>query len=213
MKDKKPSFQIVIMGEEHVEQASICVANAFLREPMTRTLGINYEQVLNDFAKPVEKVARDGLSVVAIDDETGDVIGVCVNKDYTVSPVEEDNGYSDSLPIFTLVDQLDDAATQLINVPSNEVFHLYILAVDGNHCSEGIAAKLTERTYQIAKEKGFKQIVSEVTGPISQHIIGQKAGFQEIGRVNYRDFEYQGVKVFKSITDAEACLLVQKQLN
>lgn len=210
----KSNVVIQLMGPEHVEGAAKVVARAFMREPMTRTLNLSYEQVFNDFSKPVEKLAPEGLSFVAIDQDSGLVVGACINKDYTVTPVEDDNGYSDSLPIFALVDDLDEAATDLADAKADELFHLYILAVDGDYGGQGVGYQLADFTTRLAKEKGFKRICSEVTGPISQHITLNKVGFREIARVNYHDFIYQGKKVFADIdtTEVEGCLMVLKDL-
>lgn len=211
---KKNNVKISLMGPEHVDGAATVVARAFMREPMTRTLNLSYEQVYNDFRKPVEKLATEGVSVVAIDEDSGYIVGACINKDYRVEPVEDDNGYSDSLPIFTLVDELDEAATQLSGLGKGELFHLYILAVDSDYAGQGIGKDMAARTCEIAKEKGYQHICSEVTGPISQHITLNILNFDEIARVNYHDFVYQGKKVFEPIekSEVEGCLMVYKAL-
>lgn len=211
---KRNNIKIILMGPQHVAQAAQVVARAFMREPMTRTLNLTYEQVLNDFSKPVEKLASEGLSYVAVDEDSGHVIGACINKDYTVTPVEDDDGYSDSLPIFTLVDELDEAASELAGAEKDDIFHLYILAVDSDYAGQGVGKDLALQTCELAKAKGFKRICSEVTGPISQHITLNTAGFEEIARVNYHDFVYQGKKVFEAIpkTEVEGCLMVYRML-
>ncbi len=211
---KNSNVKVILMAPEHVDGAAKVVARAFMREPMTRTLDLSYDQVFNDFRKPVEKLASEGVSYVAVDETSGHVVGACINKDYRVTPVEDDNGYSDSLPIFTLVDELDAKATQLADLKLGELFHLYILAVDSDYAGQGIGKELAERTCDIAKQKGYKHICSEVTGPISQHITLNILNFKEIARVNYHDFEYQGNKVFAPIDtdEVEGCLMVYKAL-
>ena len=208
-------YEVITMTEEHIAQVSEVIATAFMREPMTRTLNLSYQQVLTDFSKPVEKLASLGYSVVAVEKQTGKVIGACINKDYTIEPVEEDNGYSDSMPIFALVDELDELAIEIKDAARNDVFHLYILAVNENYCNQGIGHALSEATYQVARQNGFKRICSEVTGPISQHITLNKVGFKEIARVNYHDFSYNGVRVFDSIpnSEVEGCLMVLANLT
>ncbi|MCJ8271637.1 MAG: hypothetical protein MJK04_19835, partial [Psychrosphaera sp.] len=179
-------------------------------EPMTRALGLNHEQVLPDFSKVVEKLQQEDLSFVAIDQASCAIVGVVVNKDYTVAPVAEDLMFSAAKPIFTLVDELDVLATELADVKPKEVFHLYILAVQSDTAGQSVGQQLVTKSFNLAIDLGYKKIATEATGPISQHIAGQKFGAREVAKINYRDFEFEGKKVFATITEVESCLLLIK---
>ena len=202
------AIRIEKMTAEHIKQATVIVSKAFVTEPMTRALGLNHEQVLPDFSKVVEKLQQEDLSFVAIERSSGAVVGVVINKDYTVAPLAEDLVFSAAKPIFTLVDELDVMASELADVKAKEVFHLYILAVQGNTTGQSVGLQLVTQSCDLAIALGYKKLATEATGPISQHIAKQKLGAREVASINYRDFEFEGKKVFASITEVESCLLL-----
>jgi len=205
-------FKYVILTEDQIEEASQVVGRAFTREPMTEALHLTYQQVYDDFRIVVENLIPQGMSIGAIDTKSGKLAGVCINKDFIVEPVAEDTGHSDALAVFDLVDELDAQAPELKTLEPNHMFHLYILAVDEEFAGHHIGVELAKHTDDLAHELKFKQMLVEVTGPLSQHICIDYIGCTEIGRVNYKDFTFHGKKVFKDIKGVDACLLVRKDL-
>ena len=206
-------FTYAILTNEQIEEACQVVGRAFTHEPMTAALNLSYQQVYDDFKMVVEKLIPEGMSFAAIDTKTNTIAGVCINKDFIVEPVAEGEDHSDALAVFDLVDELDAQSPELKQLSEHEMFHLYILAVDDAYVGNGIAVELAKHTDELAKNLGFKQMVVEATGPMSQHICIDRIGCKEIGRVNYKDFEFHGEKVFKDIKEVDACLLVRKDLH
>jgi ribosomal protein S18 acetylase RimI-like enzyme len=206
-------IQYVSMTAEHVEETCNVVGRSFTKEPMTEALHLNYEQVRSDFAKVVEEIGPKGFSTVAIDPSNGKIVGCCLNKDFTMQPMGDDAGHSDALAVFDLVDELDETVPELKALKPGDMFHLYILAVDSDYGKLDIGLNLTIKAEEIGRAGNFKQILSEVTGPVSQHIMRDTRGFEVIGRVKYGDFLYHGEKVFEGIEACESCLLVRKDLN
>jgi len=210
--NKDTTIQFVPMTVGHIEEVCKVVGRSFTQEPMTESLHLSYEQVYRDFAKVVEELGPKGMSIVAIDTTDGSIIGCCINKDFTMQPMCGDTDHSDALAVFDLVDKLDDTVPELNNLKVGEMFHVYIVAVDRDHTKLNIGLNLVNKAEELARAGNFKQILAEVTGPISQHIFIDNCGYKEIGRVNYCDFEYHGKKVFECIKSVEACLLVRKDL-
>ncbi|NQZ10992.1 MAG: hypothetical protein HRT35_27885 [Algicola sp.] len=209
---KASAIQFELMTTDHIEEACKIVGRSFTKEPMTESLGLSYEQVYSEFAKIVEELGPNGLSTVAIDSGSGDIIGCCLNKDFTMQPMSGDDDHSDALEVFDLVDKLDETLPSLKTLKPGEMFHVYILAVDSDYCKQDIGLNLVKQAEVVARSGHFKQMIAEVTGAISQHIFIDNCGHQEVGRINYSDFEYHGSKVFETIDSAEACLLVRKDL-
>jgi GNAT superfamily N-acetyltransferase len=210
---EQQQFTYAILTNAQIKEACEVVGRAFTHEPMTEALNLSYEQVYDDFKMVVENLIPEGMSFAAIDTATNAIAGVCINKDFTVEPVAEGSDHSDALAVFDLVDELDAQSPELKTLSEHEMFHLYILAVDEAYAGNGVGVELAKHTDELAKALGFKQMIVEVTGPLSQHICIDRIGCQEIGRVNYQDFEFHGEKVFKDIKEVDACLLVRKDLH
>jgi ribosomal protein S18 acetylase RimI-like enzyme len=208
----KSDIQYLPMTSEHVEEVCNVVGRSFTKEPMTEALHLSYEQVRSDFAKVVEEIGPKGMSTIAVDTTNGQIVGCCLNKDFTMQPMGDDTDHSDALAVFDLVDELDDQVPELKALEPGHMFHVYILAVDSDYGKLDIGLNLVQKAEELARADNFKQMLAEVTGPISQHIFRDNCGFEEIGRVNYKDFEYHGAHVFECIKSVEACLLVQKDL-
>jgi hypothetical protein len=210
--NKASEIRFELMTAQHVEEACKVVGRSFTHEPMTESLGLNYQQVYSEFAKIVQELGPNGMSTVAINSANGEIAGCCLNKDFTMEPMSDDADHSDALAVFDLVEALDETAPELKDLKPGEMFHVYILAVNSDYAKLDIGLNLVKQAEVLARSGHFKQMIAEVTGPISQHIFIDSCDHKEIGRVNYGDFIYQGSKVFENIDSAEACLLVRKDL-
>ena len=95
------------LEKKHINQAAFCLANGFLHEPMTKEIGITFDEMQEFTQNVVAKVATKKLSLVAIDSEAGKVAGVSINKDLLDSPLAKEDEILDKfIPIFDLLDQL-----------------------------------------------------------------------------------------------------------
>lgn len=210
--NQQATVQLMPMTAAHVNEVCNVVGQSFTKEPMTEALDLTYEQVRADFAKVVEEIGPKGMSTVAVDTTSGRIVGCCLNKDFTMQPMEDGESHSDTLAVFDLVDELDDTAPELKTLAPGDMFHVYILAVDSDYKKQHIGDLLVQEAEKLAREGNFKQSIAEVTGPVSQHIFIDKCDYQEIGRVNYKEYSFNGDKVFENIDSCEACLLVRKDL-
>ena len=210
--NQEATIHFMPMTAEHVEEVCNVVGHSFSHEPMTETLHLTYEQVRAEFAKVVEEVGPMGYSSIAVDQATGKIVGACINKDFMMEPMGEDDDHSDALAVFNLVDELDDKAPELRTLPAGDTFHIYLLAVDSSYKKRDIGLNLVKAADKTAREHNFKKMLAEVTGPVSQHIFLDQCDYGEVARVNYKDFVYEGEKVFKDIDSCEACILVRKDV-
>ncbi len=210
---EKQSFSIEILNEKHVEAASVCLCQCFTKEPMVKALGASFEEVLGSFTNVVKKSAKEGASLVAIEESTGAIAGVCINKDFTFNPVEDDEDFSEAFfPIFALLDELNESASQLEGAQVGEVLHCFMLAVSEIYKSNKLGYRMTQRSCELSAEQGFKQVIMEATGGITQYLAETKFGFYEIGSIDYRSFVYEEEKVFSDIDEVQTCKLLLKDV-
>ena len=64
---------------------------------------------------------------------------------------------------------------------------------------------------EVARAKGYKTTIAEVTGPISQHIF-EKSGFKELHLVLYKDYKFGTEMPFAGIKSTDSCRLVEKTI-
>lgn len=87
-----------------------------------------------------------------------------------------------------------------------------MVAMDTGFHAEGRATFFYDICEAYARDLRYKGILSEPTGPISQHIKTKKLGFEQLHTIHYRDFEFKGRKVFTGIQH-DGAMLVRKVLK
>lgn len=206
-------FQILTLNEQYAEQTAHILAKGFMDEPMQTVLDTTYEDILEFMEHTVRHAMPTGLSVIAVDIKTDKVVAANINKDLLEEPVGENDPFSDKLlPIFMLLDELDQFYHQHYQVQPGEVYHNLMMATDTNYRNQDLSNQFFKACIDIAREKGFKTMLTELTGPVSQHICVQKLDFEVLHAINYADFCYNGTYPFKGINGAEKCVLAHRPI-
>lgn len=213
MSQTPSSIAVKRLTPEHVAEAAIVVAKAITREPMTKVMGLSHEQVHADLVNVVDKLANENMSLIAVDQSSNRIVGVVINKDFTVPPVYPDTVIGDSLPIFTLLGTLNSIPAETADVKPGEVFHVFIMAIDLDNANQSIGTQLSEALVKQAKDMNYQKLATETTGPISQHITRNKFAAREVACIKYADFEFQGRKIFEKVEEVDGCYMFIKDLN
>jgi GNAT superfamily N-acetyltransferase len=87
-----------------------------------------------------------------------------------------------------------------------------MVAVEEAYTSQGIAYTMYRILINHARRLGFTHAVTEPTGNISQYILKDKFAFNELYRINYDEYEYQGERVFAGIEGHQCVSLMEKSL-
>jgi len=157
----------------------------------------------------LKDAARDKLSVVATVNDK--VVGVCFNNDLAEP---EADGFLEQMQaldyygysiLFQILDDLDvklvDEMTKKQLMSKGNVFHVYMIAVDGQFGQRGIGKQLLRESVDIAKQRGFKYAMAEVTNDYSMKAF-KKSGFEVYDTISYPDWQYpaeSGVCPYKGI--------------
>lgn len=202
---------IELIQPQDIDGVTKCLAATFMREPMTKVLGITLEE-FNHFAYLfVRKAAREGLSLLARDPITQEVMGCLVAEDFVISPPEGIETVSERFwPIFALLGGLDETYKETRPVAPGELYHIFMVGVERAFAGSGVIHKLNLAAERLAQSKGYKGAIGEATGPISYGIYTKRQLFKEVNAIAYRDFRFEGKAVFASITDCESCRLLVK---
>ena len=153
------------------------------------------------------------LSIIAVDINSGEVLGFSINEDpnsenaVDISLFEKsDKAYGLFLALLKKLNKFSNSD----GIPGNNL-HLYLLGVAIEHQKKGIGTNLVKATEMIAKTKRFKNILVEATSPGTKPTC-EKLGYDNIGKIIYRDFEYNKKKPFSQITDYDGPCLFSKKI-
>jgi len=196
--------------------AMTCADHAFSqKEPLGAYLGITPEEMSVYTRAFFPSQIDPQLSLVAVDVETEDVVGVTISEDfYCQKEPPPIPGLSPKLSrVFALLETLGDRFRERHRVSPGHYFHLMMIAVRDTHQGRGIGHTMSKMSFQLAKERGFAYAVAEATGSISQHILRNKYDFQVLNEITYADFRYGGERPFLNLVDPPSIQLVRKNLS
>jgi hypothetical protein len=194
-------FRYSIATEKFADAIVRVLSESFSREPMTAALGISARELEPLAARFMPECTTNGLSVIAAPaDDPGKLAGVFICRDFK-SPMPE--GFSDPWfnPIGAALMTVGEAyEAQRPGLTLGDAVDLWMVAVPpgGRFAKKGIASTLFRVSADLARSRGFKRCVTECTGYYSQ-TAARKAGFLERARLAYRDFRFEGRKVFAGI--------------
>lgn len=181
-------------------------------EPPAVAMGLSVSE-LEDFLRLLApRAVADGLTVMARESQSGATAGVLLTDDLAVPPPGSHCISRKFLPIFALLDALDEQYKHDRSIARGECLHLFMLAVDPRFAGQGIAHRLVQYCLENGRRKGYRLAVTEATGNVSQHVFS-KLGFHERFRLLYREFRFEGKAVFSSIREHSGVVLMEKRLE
>ena len=213
----KNGIRYEYMNRSNYLQAALCVSEVFsTNEPLAKFLGVSNEEMYNFTSRYYPLIHRDGLSVVAFDDETGEVVGARVSEDYVQPDPPPDlfDRISQRLvPIFAFLEILGEKFKDSHEPERGQYVHMFMVAVREKFTCRGIAPTMNRIALKRAIEKGYTHAVTEPTGCISQHVLRDKFGFEVLHQIPYDTFELSGVRVFEGLQEHKSGMLMMKELG
>jgi len=150
---------------------SVLVPPPDIRNLITSSLSLSFYQTLCN--EPVNQK----LSVVAIDEATGKLVGAAVSEPHSL---EDPDLPLDQLPeeyrqyIVNIRAMMGDLHRQYFGTEgafaASETMHLFFLAVDPSAWNRGIGKTLVREAIDRARENGYKAVVAEYIAPTSAHV-------------------------------------------
>jgi ribosomal protein S18 acetylase RimI-like enzyme len=196
---------------DDVESTSQLMSETFTaREPITLAMEIGYEEHLSFSRALTTEAARDGLSLVAEERETGKIVGYLISED--LFKVQSESLPPKYIPIFDLLDELSRDYKSTAREHSRKVLHLLMVGVDLQHAQQGLATKLVSHTINSAPAAGFGSAVTEATATYSQNLFNT-LGFATTKEILYREHKLNGIKPFARIQTPTKCLFMEKELQ
>jgi GNAT superfamily N-acetyltransferase len=177
------------------------LSESFSREPMARALGASARDLAPFVKRFMPECTSNGLSVVAVrDDDPHTVVAAFLSRDFK-SPVPED--IVEDCPWFLPAGQALMSIGEVYearhpHLKRGDVADLWMVGTDTRFALRGIASRMFRLCLSLARARGFSRCVTECTGHYSQ-TAARRAGFEEITRLAYKDFRFEGRAVFAGI--------------
>ena len=198
------------------EEAARCVARVFSAdEPLVTRLGITEEEMFSFTGTYYQKIAEEGLSILARDQRSSRVIGARISEDAAIPPrAEHVTGFSRKLrPVFACLETLHRVYQEERMPEPGECVHMFMVAVERRYTNRGIAPQMNHLFFEMVARMGYRHLVTEPTGAISQHLLRDKLGFRVLHCLAYDDFEYEGLKIFAGMPEHPCIMLMEKTLE
>ncbi|MEM6843020.1 MAG: hypothetical protein AAF632_12400 [Bacteroidota bacterium] len=202
-----------ILEDKHIAGATRCIADTFAQgEPMSGALGITPEEFEHFARLFITKSAKEGLSVVAVNG-VKEVIGATICEDYVSEPPEGIASISEKFgPIVQLLELLSNCYTNLYKVEPRSHFHIFMCGVYQSYAHLRLGQKLNHFAEDVARERGYRTLICEATGRVSQFVAQHQLKFEYVEEVSYHNFLYEGEAVFSDIDSVASCKVYHKAL-
>jgi hypothetical protein len=199
-----------VLDGTHGEAVVECVARLFAeREPMVLALGLSVDQMRPFVTLICERAVEEELSVVALDAATGQLLGGLLATDFGAEAQPEAADWQRAceplLPVLELLGQLEQPFRAVEDLSPGK--YLQVLMAASLSPSRGIYTRLREEAHRRAARRGFTHVVGEPSGVATQHVLVHKWQQQVVAEVCYRDFEFDGERVFQAISEPQSCVL------
>lgn len=96
-------------------------------------------------------------------------------------------------PLFTVLEELN-----AMHIFSGKVLHFFMGATVSDMAGKGLTTSLCQFVIAKAKKKDFDFMVAECTNPATQHIMLNKFKADNVGEINWREYEIDGVRPLTS---------------
>lgn len=198
-----------VLTEMDRASAAACIGRVFVdHEPLCQKLNI-VEAEMETIADAFCQVAISDESAVIVKDAiTNRVVGFCIGHDFLADPFANGGEADPALePIMVLLDLIygeymkiphEQGQSFLINVGGVDLQYLRDRGIGEAETGNAVAKRLFELTIQIAQGRNYRELVGAATSFFSQNLL-KSFGFQEVFRVDYRDFLFNGQPVFKGM--------------
>ncbi|WP_216825891.1 GNAT family N-acetyltransferase [Sulfitobacter sp. SK012] len=159
------------------------------------------------------KSAREGLSSVAVESVSGEIVGAVLTHDFGRAPPSEIEDVDlSSEPVIALLDELEEIFANAHEIGPGEFLHIFMIAVRDDFSGKGIAQNLVQSCLEQAKNLGYGLAFTEATNQISQRVF-KNVGFDELHLIGYSTFEFHGRKPFQGISQHRGCALMEMDLS
>ncbi len=183
------------------------------REPPAVAAGFRANKIAELVKALCSNPATVGLSVVARDRRSGELVGAALASDFAVPPPDSVEPLVPIfVPLLAFLEQLDDQYSAIRKIEEGRFLHLFMIGTTDTRLGQGIAGNLLRTCLRNGQALGFHSAVAEATSGASRALFG-KHGFEELFFAGYEEFEFDGERPFESIKEHQGCALMEARIE
>ena len=207
-KKTKTGYRILTLGREHMQSAADLFIKTFCDgEPITKHLGIQYHEFEPFALAVIQKAVKDGLSVVAVDDDNR-VVACVIGEDITDTFTPTVELYPKMKPIFALIEELSAPFLNGKQFKKGKMSHIWVAMVDETCRGKGVSTEIDLACTNHIAKKGYDFTYAEFTNPVSEKIAHHYKVSKQTNAISYDDFTYQGSKPFQAVKGGAAAYIL-----
>jgi len=218
---KMSTVQIEPLNETHFDGVSALLRTTFrLDEPMNRAIALTEDDCRQAFEDCTSFCIPDGVSFVAVDSATSNVVGcrLCTIRSRSTYGSEHEDFYAIYPPkmasILEFLDHLGGDIFDLLPQEYEKLLKLEILCVHEDYRRQHIAQKTVEMTLAVARQKGCQYVSSTATSFKTQEMFEKKLGFSTLKTIPLTGYRSsRGVEIYANMqSDNPVAKLMGKSL-
>eukprot|EP01065_Artemidia_motanka_P025778 TRINITY_DN30742_c0_g1_i1.p1 TRINITY_DN30742_c0_g1~~TRINITY_DN30742_c0_g1_i1.p1 ORF type:complete len:288 (+),score=67.97 TRINITY_DN30742_c0_g1_i1:66-866(+) len=223
----RSGLQFQVLQADKVAEAVDVLANAFAcdgQTGVTSMCGLDADAVHSLASMYLPRTAANGVSICAVEEESGRVVGVIVAEDFASQPPLGIDALLAQHPATTnLVGILDECADQLFRTNHElsagqlpmpgKICHLMCVGVAPAWRRQHIALDLVKTALSQSAKLGFETVFADASGIAAQHLYTH-CRMESVGGIEFADWECDGERPFADCaSDLHSTLQVFEAFN
>jgi ribosomal protein S18 acetylase RimI-like enzyme len=204
-------FSIYVPSQ--AEEMTRLLTDAFARrEGLAVAAGLSEAEFALFVRTFLPQVAEDKLTIVARFADRGEMVGALLTNDPACETAPPSETLDEKFgPVADILGQLADTYKAGREPRPGQMLHVYLLGVSDRVAGRGVGQQLVSACVKNGARRGYRVAIAEATGKASQHIF-RKLGFAERAQISYRDYVFNGRRVFESIAEEEGGPILMEKL-
>merc|ERR1711907_253635 len=192
---------------QHSTAAVDLIANSFtslqVQDPFNNIMGLKKRHWRRMAGLFVERAAQDNLSLVAVDENNGEVMGVMLNEDWKEVPPKEfrslGEDWKPTQAIFAAANNQFKASQG--HIARGQMLHtLYFSCVHPDMRRQGLMQNMWQESVAVAQRYNFSEMMAHCSSDKVARL-AEKLGFEKAASVKYKDFKYEGHEEFAELPE------------
>jgi len=214
-----PPLRYEIVTPDKIGQAQeLLYATYHPHEPLTKHLGLmKGPNSIPDLDRLVERTIHENLSLFALD-MNGKAMGVCINGessrgdwDHSVHDITANFEDVKARPLAAIRQEMHNTGVRIFDeVGTDVMFGIKMVGVDPSLRGKGMSTDIIRRSILLAGCLGYTGLKAEATAAYAQTAF-LTIGFSPVAEILYKDFAFNGEKVFEGIEGETGLILFQKK--